>query len=357
MLPSKHYYYEAIRRTIIQFINIFSDLHIARYDDTDGSILRYVKVPVVFAPKSKQWYWEARRQNKILPMMAIKMTGLEHSTERMGNRDAKIVIGENTRSGDNFYTNPVPYDFTFEVEIASKYMVDVVQLIEQILPYFQPESYINLSIPILNIDKKEPQEGKGTRPLDLKVIYEGNAKDATVEIPEADYRIILWTLNFRVQGYLFKPKYTIPLIHKINIHWRVGKEEMQRHLDDFKPEEVMSVTINNIIRHLEDNGLSSYEEDGTYVYIKEDNRKDKTVPYELSEQGITGYKRDIRNLSGTLVFYNGTYWEWMGNVFNTEVQEGDVLYTQMISPIEGDIPESVKESMKEIEDLRKMEIE
>jgi hypothetical protein len=54
MLPNNHFYYEVIRRTIIQFINIFSNINIARYDDTTGDVLKYLRVPVTFAPKSKQ---------------------------------------------------------------------------------------------------------------------------------------------------------------------------------------------------------------------------------------------------------------------------------------------------------------
>lgn len=357
MLPNQHYYYETTRRTIIQFINIFSNINIARYDDSTGNILRYLRVPVTFAPKSKQWYWEARKQNKILPMIAINMTGMEYSTDRAVNRNSKISIGENTRDGDNFFYNPVPYDLTFDVQIASKYMVDVIQLIEQILPYFQPESYVNLSLPILNIDKKHPYEGKGTEPLNIKVIYEGNSKEETIDIPEADYRIILWTLNFRVQGYLFKPKFTVPLIHNINLHWLTSEKELYGHLEDFKPEEVMEIVINNIIRDLRDEDLKGLEgEDSVYVYINNDERENKVIPYELSNQGKTGYERLERDISNSLLYWNGDYWEWLGRVFNENVKEGDKLYTRMISPIEGDIPEDVKEKMKELEDLRKMEI-
>lgn len=357
MLPGQHYYYEAIRRTTIQFINIFSNINIARYDDSTGNVLKYVRVPVTFAPKSKQWYWEAKKQNKVLPMMAINMTGIEYSTDRSVNRNSKINIGETTRNGDNFYYNPVPYDFEFEVQIASKYMVDVIQLIEQILPYFQPESYVNLSLPILNIDKKNVDEGTGTEPLNIKVIYEGNSLEQTIDIPEADYRIIIWTLNFRVQGYLFKPKFTVPLVNSISFHWVFSEDELYDHLEDFKPEEVMSVTINNIINKLEDDALDIFEDETTkYVYIKDDIRENKTLPYELSEQGVTGYERSDRDLSNSLIYWNGDYWEWMGNVFNKNVQEGQVIYTKMITPIEGDIPEDIKTKMEELEDLRKLEI-
>jgi hypothetical protein len=124
-------------------------------------------------------------------MIAIMMTGIEYSVDRSVNRNSKLSIGDQTRDGDNYYYNPVPYDLSFDVQIASKYMVDVIQLIEQILPYFQPESYIDLSIPILNIDKKYPYQGEGTEPLNIKVIYEGNSKEETIDIPEADYRVIL----------------------------------------------------------------------------------------------------------------------------------------------------------------------
>lgn len=287
--------------------------------------------------------------------MAVQLTGIEHSAERTVNRNSKLKIGENTRSGDNFYYNPVPYDLMFEVQIASRFMVDVIQILEQILPYFQPENYINLSLPILNIDKKNPNQGTGTQPLDIKVIYEGNTPEITVDIPEADYKIILWSLNFRVQGYLFRPMFKIPLIHNINLHWFRSESDLLDHLEDFETDEVIEVEINTIINELEDGDLEALE-NVDYVFIKKDNREYKNIPYELSETGVDGYDRNDKDISNSLVYYNGEYWEFMGNVFDTNVKTGQKLYTKMVMPIEGDIPESIKARMEEIEELRKMEI-
>lgn len=53
---NNHYYYETIRKTVLQFLNIFSDIKIARYDNDTGNILKYIKLPVSFSPKSKAWF-------------------------------------------------------------------------------------------------------------------------------------------------------------------------------------------------------------------------------------------------------------------------------------------------------------
>jgi hypothetical protein len=46
------FYFGTIRKTIIQFLDIFKDLKIAKYDE-NGDIIKYVEVPVKFMPKQK----------------------------------------------------------------------------------------------------------------------------------------------------------------------------------------------------------------------------------------------------------------------------------------------------------------
>jgi hypothetical protein len=64
----------------------------------------------------------------------------------------------------------------------------------------------------------------------------------------------------------------------------------------------MEIVINNIIKELRDGELDIYENGNKYIYIKEDVREDKTIPYELSNHGITGYERGERDLSNSLIY-------------------------------------------------------
>jgi len=48
----QYFYFASIRKTIIQFLDIFNNMRIAKYNP-NGTILKYVEVPIKLAPKEK----------------------------------------------------------------------------------------------------------------------------------------------------------------------------------------------------------------------------------------------------------------------------------------------------------------
>ena len=155
-MATKHYFYNVMRKTIIQFLDVFNDIVIARYNSDTGEVIKYVKVPLKFAPKTKQWYWTELREagdvrDQVLPIMAVEMENVEYAQDRQVNRNHKVTLSSDS-SVNKQYFNPVPYDFTFKLMIAAEYMVDITQIVEQIFPFFTPEAYVRITIPELNID-------------------------------------------------------------------------------------------------------------------------------------------------------------------------------------------------------------
>lgn len=219
MATRQHYFYNAMRKTIVQFLDMFNDIVIARYNQDTGQVIKYIKVPLKFAPKTKQWYWtelrEAQdRRDQVLPMMAVNLESVEFAQDRQVNRNAKVEAVNEDGSVKQFY-NPVPYDFSFSLQIASEYMVDITQVVEQIFPFFTPEAWVRVTIPELSIEGLSENGEAGSDKLELRVVYESSSKDSPVELDEAGYRILLWTLNFKVQGYLFSPMFESKAIHKV----------------------------------------------------------------------------------------------------------------------------------------------
>jgi len=47
-----HFYLAALRRSIIQVLNLFNDIQIAKYT-SEGVVIKYVEVPIKYAPKAK----------------------------------------------------------------------------------------------------------------------------------------------------------------------------------------------------------------------------------------------------------------------------------------------------------------
>lgn len=195
-----YYYYKVIRKTIIQFLDYFNNIQIGRYREgagvADGITLQGLyTVPLKFGPKQKTWYWiEERKDDEILPVISVTLQGVEYAADRQGARNAKICKSKDidTKTLQRFL-NPIPYNFTFQATIWSLHMVDVDQILEQILPFFNPFIQIRISIPELSTT------------MDERVQFTGASPDVTFDMADEERRVLMWNLDFTVQGYLFQP--------------------------------------------------------------------------------------------------------------------------------------------------------
>lgn len=226
-----------MRKTIIQFLDLFNDITVARYDTTTGEVIKYVKVPLKFAPKTRQWYFLEKRtddgrriRDKVFPIMAINLTGMEYDKERQGNKQ-HIIYKDRSIDSISYFKNSIPYNFNFEVKMASQYMVDITQILEQILPFFNPVIFIRIQLPELNIGTDTDNDDYGAPALDLKVVYDGSTPNTPIDIDEADYRILEWTLNFKVEGWLFQPLKDTKPVKKIPIKFYTTEDGWEYYAD------------------------------------------------------------------------------------------------------------------------------
>lgn len=205
---SKYYFYNTIRKTIVQFLDLFNDIKIARYDK-HGEFIKYIDIPVTFSPKTKQWYFQTKRNVQVFPIIGIQLTGVEYDENRQTQHNVKVAAG--VENGEIIYfDNPAPYRFQFSVEIVSKYQTDNTQIIEQILPFFDPTNTVRITIPELGISSEGVND-----PLELKVIYNGVSVEEPPDMGEDEFRTINWVLDFTVNGYLFKPVSRTTEIHSV----------------------------------------------------------------------------------------------------------------------------------------------
>ena len=217
----EYFYHEILRRTVIGFGTLFNDIDIRHTNDSD-EIISTIKVPLAYGPTQK---FLARLEqvpdlNKpvqlTLPRMSFEMTGLSYDPRRKITTTQTFVapLASNPSEARKTYM-PVPYDVTFDLSIYTKLNDDMLQIIEQILPYFQPA--YNLTIDL--VDKIGE---KRDIPINLDSIimsddYEGNYQTR---------RALISTLRFTAKTYLFGPV-TDPskdIIKKVSIGYVAGCE-------------------------------------------------------------------------------------------------------------------------------------
>ena len=161
----QHFYHKSIRNTVIAFGTIFNNINIKRLDSS-GNPLQTVRVPLSYAPKEK--FIARLDQNAnltgddssvaiTLPRMSFDVTGYSYDATRKLNKNQRISVAKNT-SGDEKTLNtqymPVPYDVSFDLNVFVANSDDGLQIVEQILPYFQPDYTVTMIMDRSYMDTK-----------------------------------------------------------------------------------------------------------------------------------------------------------------------------------------------------------
>ena len=105
---------------------------------------------------------------------------------------------------------PVPYNVAFELSIMSKLSDDALQILEQIVPYFQPSFNITVNL-ISSIGEKK----------DIPIVLESINYSDQYEGGFDSRRVIVYTLSFTAKTYLFGPVADNPegLIKKVDVDY------------------------------------------------------------------------------------------------------------------------------------------
>ena len=195
--------FDTIRKTTVHFMNTFNNITVDKYDD-NGNVTKTVDVTLKLAAKQKFYYWLYDRKNaKRYPMMAASAKSVKPVLSRATNQKLTTT----TKNGKFQIQLPTPYDMEFELAIVTNYIDEANQILEQILPYFQPYRMITINLP--EIDET----------FDVKVVLNDVSEDKDFEMPEDDYRSISWVLSFTAHTKIYKPIYDSKLIEKINLNY------------------------------------------------------------------------------------------------------------------------------------------
>jgi hypothetical protein len=210
----KHFYNESIRRTIIGFGTLFNNIELRRKDKNDATV-QTVKVPFAYGPKEKflarveaEPDLDKRRPTQIqLPRISFELNNISYDASR---KLGPVQICRTPKSGDTDKTfshyMPVPYNLDFELAIISKTNEDAVQILEQILPYFQP--VFNISIKMLEETNEYKDIPIVLNSVSIQDDYEGNF---------VTRRTIIYLLTFTVKSYIYGPVTTSDVIKKVNV--------------------------------------------------------------------------------------------------------------------------------------------
>jgi len=196
------FYNQSFRKLIVAFGQIFNNIVIQRTNSTGGVTAR-IKVPLAYAPKEKflvrldqQANLESRQFATTLPRMGFEIKGLTYDASRKLTRVQKYSKVKSGEDGNrmNYNYTPVPYNISMNLYIFTATAEDGLQIVEQILPYFQPDYTVTINaIPSLDIKRNIP-------------IIIGNINyEDTYDGSFTQRRAVIYTINFTAKTYLFGP--------------------------------------------------------------------------------------------------------------------------------------------------------
>ena len=214
-----YYYHSIIRKTLVSFGTLFNQIYIRHQDANDGSVGE-MKVPLAYGPSQK--FLARLEQNPdlnravqiTLPRMSFEMNGITYDPTR------KVSVTQTFKAIDDNNTvkkvfMPVPYNIGFELNIMCKLNDDALQILEQILPFFQPS--FNVTIELVD----SIGESK-----DVPIVLDSMNFTDDYEGDYSTRRALIYTLQFTAKSYLFGPiaESTDGLIRKVQVDYYGGTD-------------------------------------------------------------------------------------------------------------------------------------
>lgn len=249
----EYFYNETFRRTIIAFGTLFNNILLKKQDNA-GDVVQVTKVPLAYGPTQK---FLARLEQSpsdlnnpvqiTLPRMSFEFVGLNYDTSRkLTTTQSFIAKGADSQSKKVYM--PVPYNMSFELSIMTKINDDMLQIVEQILPYFQPA--FTLTVDLLDTIGEKKDIPIVLDNISMRDDYEGDFNTR---------RALIYTLRFTAKTYLYGPVISgvdRDIIKKVSIGYAAGEYTTSNAARDLTysttPKAIQSYTDNAIATLVKD---------------------------------------------------------------------------------------------------------
>lgn len=203
------FYHGTTKKLIIAFGSVFNNIHV-EHKEADGTVLKDIKVPLAYESRKKYLarLIQDSKKNRAVPRMGFIMSGLEQDLSRSANQMTEFRFNHTDNNKAYVMLNPVPYNFTFTLDVYVDLMDDGLQIIEQILPYFAPDFNVVIEeIPELDMRRDIPIELTAVTMADE---FEGDF---------SEQRIVNWNLDFEVKGWLYPPVREQEIVEDVDVSY------------------------------------------------------------------------------------------------------------------------------------------
>ena len=207
-----HFYNGTVRNLVVAMSTLFNSIEIKRYDDT-GAVAKSISVPLKFGPLSK--YYMRRMEDGSLkryymqvPTMALTIGGFSYAQDRtVSSKETRALIDPaNYDNPEAFLSDlmPTPWDINFTLGIRTESFTDFLQIIEQIVPFFNPSVYLSVKeFNTINLERN------------IRVNLNSLSPEFSEDVEEDGVRTINGSLDFTAFAWFYRPLSDANMIRKI----------------------------------------------------------------------------------------------------------------------------------------------
>lgn len=226
------FYNSSIKRYITLMQALMSHIQVRRVNE--GGESRLIRVPIQYA--NKEAYAAAldkinmptsehniAKVETILPRMSLSLIDLQYNgTFKTNITNRRIQTLNDGKLLQQF--NPVPYKFIFELGIYTRNEDDMFQIVEQIVPYFQP----HFTCKITELYDKQII----IKDRDVNIVIQGITPDESADGPAGMRRRLEWTIMFELNGWLYpNTQHLSSQIRTIYIDFFANIKELPDHFE------------------------------------------------------------------------------------------------------------------------------
>jgi len=199
MFKTQHFYHQHVRKAIIAFGTLFNQIQVRR-TNAQGEVVQSVFVPLSYAPKQK--FIERIREvpdvdeNRqpfavTLPRIGFEITNFSYDPSRklsITQPVRAVDTTQTTKTGTRYSHVATPYNMGISMSVFVKNQDDGLQIIEQILPYFNPDFNVTVNaLPDLGVKH------------DIQIVLDSVTYNDEWE-GSFDKRLsVIWDLNFTMK--------------------------------------------------------------------------------------------------------------------------------------------------------------
>ena len=233
-----YYYPQTLKMISSAVVGMWDNMEIFKFDRI-GNKVKKLTVPVIFGTQTKM----ARAKNDVevhnyyaeIPRINVIPNGLTFASDRIISpntqrffNDADIHFkdvndkNEVIREINGLFSDfsPLPYDFSYEINIICSTMSELSQILENTLPYFGPK---NTTLRVkefafLNMER------------DLRIELGGISTELSSEISQEEERVVTCNFDLTVYGYIYRPIEGTKIVKSItsNIFHEIDGEDGER---------------------------------------------------------------------------------------------------------------------------------